>query len=79
MPYKFPLLFDLSKEISEKNDITLKMKRMADMMIEKLGLWNMSCHEPLFLQVNGQKLEIRKQYEEVSTPQPGTQVRKLNL
>jgi arylsulfatase A-like enzyme len=78
MPYKFPLLFDLSKDISEKNDIALKMKRMADMMIEKLGLWNMYCPEPLFHQGNGQKLEIRKQYDEVSPPQPGTQVRKLN-
>ena len=78
MPYKYPLLFDLSKDISEKNDIALKMKRMADMMIEKLGLWNMYCPEPLFHHGNGQKLEIRKQYDEVSPPQPGTQVRKLN-
>jgi arylsulfatase A-like enzyme len=71
MPYKFPVLFDLSKDISEKNDIALKMKRMADMMIEKLGLWNMSCPEPLFFQGNGQKNEIRKRYDELSPPQPG--------
>jgi hypothetical protein len=71
MPYKFPVLFDLSKDISEKNDIALKMKRMADMMIEKLGLWNMSFPEPLFFQGNGQKNEIRKRYDELSPPQPG--------
>ena len=71
MPYQFPLLFDLSKDISEKRDIALKHKKTADRMLEKLGLWNMSCPEPLVLQGNGQKQGIRQLYEEVSPPQPG--------
>ena len=70
MPDKFPMLFDLSIDISEEKDIALKKKETADMMIEKLGMWNMSCPEPLFFQSNKQKTGYRKLYDVVSPPQP---------
>jgi len=70
MPDKFPMLFDLSKDISEKRDIALRKKEIADKMIEKLGVWNMSCPEPLFFQSNKAKMGYRKMYDVVSPPQP---------
>ncbi len=39
-------------------------------MIEKLGMWNLGCPEPLFFQRNEQKLGYRKLYDVVSPPQP---------
>ncbi|MCP4313787.1 MAG: sulfatase-like hydrolase/transferase, partial [Bacteroidetes bacterium] len=41
LPDKFPMLFNLSMDISEEKDIALKKKKTADQMIEKLGVWNM--------------------------------------
>ena len=73
MPDKIPMLYDLSKDISEKNDITWKEKKTADMMIEKLGMWNMSCPEPLFFQSNAHKMGYRRLYDEVSPQQPLTE------
>jgi len=70
MPDKFPVLYDLSKDISELNDIADKEKGKAKKMIEKLGMWNMSCPEPLFFQANEQKMGYRKLYDEVGPPQP---------
>jgi len=70
MPDKFPMLFDLSKDISEKNDIALKKKKTADKMIGRLGMWNMSCPEPLFFMRNEAKMGYRNIYDVVSPPQP---------
>jgi hypothetical protein len=70
MPDRFPMLFDLSKDISEQNDIADGDKETAEMMLSKLGYWNMSCPEPLFFQGNKQKMGIRRMYDEVSPPQP---------
>jgi arylsulfatase A-like enzyme len=70
MPDRFPMLFDLSKDISEQNDIADGDMETAEMMLSKLGYWNMSCPEPLFFQGNKQKMGIRRMYDEVSPPQP---------
>lgn len=72
MPDKLPMLYNLLEDISEKNNLADKEKKMADKMIEKLGMWNMSCPEPLFFQSNKQKLGYRRLYEEKSPPQPVT-------
>lgn len=70
MPDKFPMLFDLSKDISEGNDIALKNKKVADNMLDKLGMWNMICPEPLFVIENYYKIFYRKMYDVVSPLQP---------
>ena len=70
MPDKFPMLFDLSEDISEQNDIADREREMASMILEKLGYWNMSCPEPLFFPGNKQKMGYRRLYDEVSPPQP---------
>ena len=70
MPDKFPMLFDLSEDISEQNDIADREREMANMILEKLGYWNMSCPEPLFFPGNKQKMGYRRLYDEVSPPQP---------
>lgn len=70
MPDKYPMLYDLSEDISENNDLSRTEKEIADKMIEKLGMWNMSCPEPLFFQGNNQKSGYRKLYDVVSPPQP---------
>jgi len=72
MPDKFPMLFDLSKDISEQHDLAFKKKKTAEKMIEKLGMWNLSCPEPLFFQSNTQKMNYRKLYDEAGPPQPKT-------
>ncbi|MCK5344094.1 MAG: sulfatase-like hydrolase/transferase, partial [Candidatus Heimdallarchaeota archaeon] len=70
MPDKFPMLYDLSKDIAEQNDIAGKEKKTSTRMIEKLGMWNLSCPEPLFFQSNKQKMGYRNLYDVVSPPQP---------
>jgi len=70
LPDKLPMLYDLSKDISEQNDLLDKNKEIGIKLIEKLGLWNLSCPEPLFFSGNGQKLRIRKLYDEMGPPQP---------
>ena len=70
MPDKYPMLYDLSVDISESNDLSRTEKEIADKMIKKLGMWNISCPEPLFFQGNKQKSGYRKLYDVVSPPQP---------
>ncbi len=70
MPDKLPMLYNLSEDISEQNDIVDRDKEIAIKLIEKLGMWNMSCPEPLFFQGNEQKLGYRKLYDVESPSQP---------
>ena len=70
MPDKFPMMYDLSNDVSEENDIALEKKVTADKMIEKLGNWVISCPEPLFFQQNGRQRGIRNMYDEFSPSQP---------
>ena len=68
IPDKFPMLFDLSKDISEKHDIVLEQKKIADEMIEMVGTWYMNCPQPLFFPSN--RGSYRSLYDEVGPPQP---------
>jgi len=70
MPDKFPMLYNLSEDITEQDDIADKEKEKAIKMMEKLGMWNMACPEPLFFQGNEQKKGVRTLYYEVSPSQP---------
>lgn len=79
LPDKLPMLYNLSEDISEQNDIMDSNKEIAIKLIEELGMWNMSCPEPLFFQGNEQKLGYRKLYDVVSPPQPGTIKKNITL
>lgn len=70
MPDKFPMLFDLSKDISEENDIAGMERKTADEMIGILGTWILKCPEPLFFMNNDLKMMYRTMYDDVRLPQP---------
>jgi arylsulfatase A-like enzyme len=67
---KFPILYDLSEDVSEQNDIMTDRKEMGIKLIEKLGTWYMTCPEPLFFHGNKQKIGLRKLYDKISPLQP---------
>jgi len=72
LPDKLPELYNLRKDVSEQNDIAEKRKEMVNKLIEKLGMWNMTCPEPLFFNNNEQKIAIRKLYDKSPLQQPNT-------
>ena len=72
MPDKIPMIYDLSKDTFEQNDIANKKREIENQMIEKLGMWILACPEPLFFQGNTQKMHYRKIYDMASPPQPGS-------
>lgn len=70
LPDEFPILYNLSEDIAEMNDIADSNKSTAVDLLKKLGKWNMTCPEPLFFPGNQQKYSLRKLYDEVFLPQP---------
>jgi arylsulfatase A-like enzyme len=66
LPDKFPMLYNLQEDITEQIDIAEERKKTGIKLIEKLGMWNMTCPEPLFFPGNEQKIGFRKLYDKVS-------------
>lgn len=70
LPDKFPVLYNLKEDVCEQNDIVEASKGTGIKLIEKLGMWNMSCPEPLFFHGNEQKKGVRRLYDELCASQP---------
>ncbi len=50
LPDRFPMLFDLSKDISEQNNVAFDNLDLTKSMLKKLGDWDVSQPHPLFLE-----------------------------
>jgi arylsulfatase A-like enzyme len=70
LPDKFPVLYNLKEDVCEQNDILEASKGTGIKLIEKLGMWNITCPEPLFFQGNEQKKGVRRLYDELCASQP---------
>lgn len=50
LPDRMPMLFDLSKDISEQNDVALDNLGRTKIMLKTLGDWDISQPHPMFLE-----------------------------
>jgi arylsulfatase A-like enzyme len=50
LPDRMPMLYDLSKDISEKNNVALEHLEVTTSLLKKLGDWDVSLPHPLFLE-----------------------------
>jgi len=52
LPDRLPLLFDLSEDISEKNNVADKHRDRVERMLKTLGDWDVSCPQLLYMEGN---------------------------
>ncbi|MCY1722677.1 sulfatase [Prolixibacteraceae bacterium Z1-6] len=50
LPDRLPLLFDLSKDISEQNNVALQNLEVTESLLKKLGEWDVMQPHPVFLE-----------------------------
>jgi arylsulfatase A-like enzyme len=48
VPDRLPMLFDLSKDISEQHNVALENIELTKSMLKELGIWDISLPNPLF-------------------------------
>lgn len=64
LPDRLPLLFDLSKDISEQNSVALQNLDVTKSMLKKLGDWDVSLMHPVFLEGYKWKARQLKLYDD---------------
>jgi arylsulfatase A-like enzyme len=50
LPDRLPMLFNLTKDISEQNNVALQNPERTKTMLKQLGLWDVSLPHPVFLE-----------------------------
>jgi len=50
LPDRLPLLFDLSRDVSERTDVALQNLDRTRAMLERLGTWDVALPHPVFLE-----------------------------
>ena len=50
LPDRLPMLYDLSKDISEQNNMALKHLDITESLLKKLGDWDVAQPHPVFLE-----------------------------
>ncbi len=50
LPDRLPMLFDLSRDISEQHDVALENLERTKAMLKKLGDWDVSLPHPVFME-----------------------------
>lgn len=50
LPDRLPMLFDLSKDISEQNNVAMENIEQTTLLLKKLGDWDVSQPHPVFLE-----------------------------
>lgn len=48
IPDRLPMLFDLSRDISEQNNVSLENLTITNQLLKELGAWDISLPNPLF-------------------------------
>lgn len=64
LPDRLPLLFDLSNDSSEQNNLALKYPEITRDLLKKLGDWDLSLPHPLFLEGASWKVQQRDLYDQ---------------
>lgn len=64
VPDRLPLLFDISKDISEQNNLVLKYPEIAQSLLRKLGDWDLSLPHSVFLEGAEWKSKQRDLYDQ---------------
>jgi arylsulfatase A-like enzyme len=52
LPDRLPVLYDLSKDISEQEDLAAEHPERVVQLLKKLGDWDVSCPQVLYLEGN---------------------------
>ncbi|PSL07160.1 sulfatase-like hydrolase/transferase [Cecembia rubra] len=63
IPDRLPLLFDISKDISEQHNLVLQYPEVAERLLRKLGDWDLALPHPLFLEGAEWKAKQRDLYD----------------
>jgi arylsulfatase A-like enzyme len=63
LPDRLPLLFDLSKDISEQNNVALQNLEITESLLKKLGQWDVKQMHPVFLEGAEWKAKQLKLYD----------------
>lgn len=63
LPDRLPMLFDLSKDISEQNNVALDNIEITKSMLRKLGEWDVKQPHPVFLEGAVWKVRQLKLYD----------------
>lgn len=50
LPDRLPMLFDLSKDISEQNNVALQNLEVTESLLQKLGRWDVKQMHPVFME-----------------------------
>ncbi|MGM0532611.1 MAG: sulfatase [Bacteroidota bacterium] len=72
LPDRLPMLYDLSEDISEQNNLADQNRERVERMLKKLGNWDVSCPQVLFLEGDRfRRKQIDLYDEEYQLEQPG--------
>ncbi|MCK4922236.1 MAG: sulfatase-like hydrolase/transferase [Bacteroidales bacterium] len=63
LPDRLPMLYNLSNDIAEQNNIADENRDMVERMLKKLGDWDVSCPQVLFLEGNRWRREQVNLYD----------------
>jgi arylsulfatase A-like enzyme len=63
LPDRLPMLYNLSEDISEQNDLADENKDIVERMLKKLGDWDVSCPQVLYLEGNRWRREQVNLYD----------------
>ncbi|NME69150.1 sulfatase-like hydrolase/transferase [Flammeovirga aprica] len=50
LPDRMPALYDLSKDVSEQHNVSLKYQKKTEEMLKELGQWDVTLPHPVFLE-----------------------------
>jgi arylsulfatase A-like enzyme len=75
LPDRLPMLYNLRDDIAEQNNVADQNREMVERMLKKLGDWDVSCPQVLYLEGNRWRREQLKLYDkEYQLVQPGPQI-----
>lgn len=71
IPDSFPMLFDLSTDVSEQNDLALEQPEVAKRLLKKLGYWDVRLPHPVFMEgAQWKKNQLKLYYDKYILEQP---------
>jgi len=63
LPDRLPMLYNVSEDISELNDLSLQELERTKTLLKKLGTWDIYLHHPVFLEPNSWRTRQIKNYD----------------
>lgn len=72
LPDRLPMLYNISEDISELNDLSFKEIEKTKTLLKKLGEWDINLPHPVFMEPNSRRIRHLARYdEEYQLEQPG--------